>query len=420
MKNFLLLSTYFFLIFIFLEFSSDYTFASENKVQLGIDALISERLDLIKNKRIAILTNFSGRDSKGNLTVESLLSQSNVKISLILTPEHGFFGIKSAGEKVEDDTFMNIPVISLYGNNKKIPYRLSKEFDIILVDLQDIGVRAYTFISTLYYVMQSAVELNKPIMVLDRPNPLGGVIVDGCSLEISLKSYIGIAPLTYVHGLTIGEIANMMNHEGWINEKNEKNYRCNLSVIEMKGWERWMQWEDTGLMWFPTSPHIPSVDAIRGAAMLGWIGELSIFSVGIGTNLPFQFFGFPGFSDSFFRTFTNLDYNGVTLYQSKFSPAYGKFSGQVCDGFLLKFERNNNFTPFSNGIELLIKIREYYPRMFDKTMVDANKALMFQKATGSLDLFELLFNKGSDQKIRQASNKGLKEFLKLREKYLLY
>lgn len=420
MYKFFLLSIYFFFLITSCILSANNKYTFDNKVLLGTDVLISERLDLIKNKKIAILTNFSGRDSKGNLTVETLLSQSNVKISLILTPEHGFFGIKSAGEKVDDDTFMNIPVISLYGNNKKIPYRLAKEFDIILVDLQDIGVRAYTFISTLYYVMQSAVELNKPVVVLDRPNPLGGVMVDGCTLDMALKSYIGIAPLTYIHGLTIGEIANMMNQEGWINEKKEKNYRCDLTIIEMKGWKRWMQWEDTGLMWFPTSPHIPSVDAIRGAAMLGWIGELSVFSVGIGTNLPFQFFGFPGFSDDFFRTFTNLEFNGVTLFHSKFSPAYGKFAGQSCDGFLLKFERSNNFTPFSNGIELLLKIREYYPKMFDKTMVDANKSLMFQKATGSTELFELFFNKGSGQKIRQASNKGLKEFLKLREKYLLY
>lgn len=394
--------------------------ANTNKVQLGIDVLLSEKFDLLKNKKVAILTNYSGRDSKGNLTVEVLKDIPNIKVKLILTPEHGFFGIKSAGEKVEDDTFMNIPVVSLYGNNKKIPYRLAKEFDIILVDLQDIGVRAYTFISTLFYVMQSAVELNKPIIVLDRPNPLGGVIVDGCTLDMALKSYIGIAPLSYVHGLTIGEISNMMNQEGWINEKNEKNYLCDLSVIKMKGWKRWMQWEDTGLIWFPTSPHIPSVDAIRGAAMLGWIGELSLFSVGIGTNLPFQFFGFPGFSESFFRTFTNLEYNGVTLFQSKFIPAYGKFSGQTCDGFLLKFDRNNNFTPFSNGIELLLKIREYYPKMFDKSKLESNKALMFQKATGSIELLELLFNNGTNYQIRQAGNKGIKDFLKLREKYLLY
>lgn len=415
MKNFFLLSIFFVYFLSLFELS-----ANNIRLQLGIDVLISERLDLVKNKKIAILTNFAGRDSKGNLTVEVLNSLQNVKISLILTPEHGFYGIKSAGEKVEDDTFMNIPVVSLYGNNKKIPYRLSKDFDIILVDLQDIGIRAYTFISTLYYVLQSAVELNKPVIILDRPNPLGGVIVDGGVLDMSLKSYIGISPLTYVHGMTIGEIANMMNQEGWINEKKEKNYRCELTVIEMKAWKRWMQWEDTGLMWFPTSPHIPSVDAIRGAAMLGWIGELSIFSVGIGTNLPFQFFGTPDFNEILYRTLGNLEFNGVSLFQAKFAPAYGKFSGQTCNGFLLKFERNNNFTPFSNGLELLLNIRNYYPKMFNKSNVDANKALMFQKATGSIELFELLFSNGSDSKIRQVANKGIKDFLKLREKYLLY
>jgi uncharacterized protein YbbC (DUF1343 family) len=190
--------------------------------------------------------------------------------------------------------------------------------------------------------------------------------------------------------------------------------------MKMEGWQRWMQWEDTDLLWFPTSPNIPSVDAIRGAAMLGWIGELSLFSVGIGTNLPFQYFGTPEITQDFFDTFGYFDLNGTKIVQTDFMPVYGKFSNQHCKGFLLRFEKDNNFTPYSNGIELIITLRKLYPEFFNPSLVDYSKKQMFLKATGSSNLFDLIFGNGSDSDIRKAASKGVIDFLNLRKHYLLY
>lgn len=382
--------------------------------------LIKDNFAEIKGKRIALLTNFSGRNNKGTLTAEILALSKNAKLNLILTPEHGFYGVKAAGESISNSEYWGIPIISLYGNSKLIPATLANDFDVIVVDLQDIGIRAYTFISTLFYVMQSAAALDKEIIILDRPNPLGGLIVDGNILENEFKSFIGIIPTTYIHGMTIGELALMMKEEGWINTSKSQKSDCKLSIIKMNGWQRWMQWEDTNLDWFPTSPNIPSVDAIRGAAMIGWIGELSLFSVGIGTNLPFQYFGSPQITGDFFETFEDFEWNGTKLIQTEFMPTYGKSSNQVCKGFLLKFERNNNFTPFTNGIELLITLRHLLPNFFNSPQIEYSKKQMFEKATGTSKILELIFGNGKDEEIRNSANKGLLDFVNLRKKYLLY
>jgi uncharacterized protein YbbC (DUF1343 family) len=411
---------YILIIFIiFLRANSIYS-SSDVKIKLGIDVLVEHNFSEISGKRVALFTNFSGRDSKGNLTLEILANSKVCTLAMILTPEHGLYGNKSAGEKVENSYYWNIPVISLYGDGKKIPATLSDKFDIIVVDIQDIGVRAYTFVSSLYYLMQSAAELDKEIIILDRPNPLGGVSVDGNVLNLNLRSFIGLIPVPYLPGLTIGELALMMKDEDWANENKVKNYEIKLKIIKMEGWQRWMQWEDTGLNWVPTSPNIPSVDAVRGAAMLGWIGELGLFSVGIGTNLPFQYFGTPDFDNDFFATFENLEFNGVKLLQTEFVPVYGKYANLLCKGFLLRFEKTNDFTPFTNGIELLLKLRSIYPQYFNPEKIEQSKKQMFNKATGNEHIFELLFNKGSKEEIMRETTNGLIEFLKLRKNYLLY
>ncbi|HAW07811.1 MAG TPA: hypothetical protein DCW42_01365 [Bacteroidetes bacterium] len=404
------------LVILFINVSS---YTQSQTIELGIDILEKSNFAQISGKRVALLTNFSGRDSKQQLTAEMLINTRQAQLTLILTPEHGFYGNFSAGSSVDNSKFMGVPILSLYGNSKKIPYAYTELFDIILVDIQDIGVRSYTFISTLYYVMQSAAEYNKPVIILDRPNPLGGMGVDGNVLDTNFQSYIGLIPVPYVHGMTIGEVASMINGENWLSE-NKNNLKCDLTVIKMDGWQRWMQWEDTGLNWFPTSPNVPTPDAIRGIAMLGWIGELSLCSVGIGTNLPFQFFGSPYFSQAFIEYARNLELNAAQLFPLQFQPSYGKFANQGCNGFLIIFKKDNSYTPYSNGIELLLSLRKFHPDLFDATKIEYSKIQMFQKATGTDIIFNLLFKKGTDEQIRKASIEGIVDFIKIREKYLLY
>ncbi|HRT67908.1 MAG TPA: DUF1343 domain-containing protein, partial [Bacteroidota bacterium] len=224
-------------------------YAQSQTIELGIDILQKSNFSQISGKRIALLTNFSGRNSKQELTSDILRNTSKAKLALILTPEHGFYGNYSSGSNVDNSQYKGIPVLSLYGNSKIIPYSYAEQFDVIIVDIQDIGVRAYTFISTLYYVMQSAAEYKKPVIILDRPNPLGGMIVDGNVLDTNFRSYIGLLPIPYIYGMTIGEIATMMNEENWLSDSKNQNSKCDLTVIKMQGWDRWMQWEDTRLPW---------------------------------------------------------------------------------------------------------------------------------------------------------------------------
>ncbi|HOV93113.1 MAG TPA: DUF1343 domain-containing protein [Candidatus Kapabacteria bacterium] len=408
-------------LIIFILFSlNTICFAQSQTIELGIDILQKSNFSQITSKRVALLTNFSGRDSKQQLSAEILRSTSQVKLTLILTPEHGFYGNFSSGANVDNSQYKGIPVLSLYGNSKIIPYSYAEQFDAIIVDIQDIGVRAYTFISTLYYVMQSAAEYNKPVIILDRPNPLGGMIVDGNVLDINFRSYIGLLPVPYIYGMTIGEIATMMNEENWLSDSKNQNIKCNLTIIKMQGWERWMQWEDTQLPWFPTSPNISSPDAIRGIAMLGWIGELSLFSIGIGTNMPFQYFGSPDFSQSLIEFTSDIEFTATRLFPTQFQPTYGKYANQICNGFFLIFEKDNSFCPFSNGIELLLILRKFYPELFKSEKIDYNKIQMFEKATGTDHIYNLLFNNGSDEEIRQTSINGIEKFIKIRQKYLLY
>ena len=261
--------------------------ANEAKVRLGIDVLLDENADLLAGKRIALLTNFTGRLSDGRLTAEVFSKRSDFKLVKIFTPEHGFYLSSPAGKSVDNTTIYGVPTISLYGGNRHPTAEQLSDCDIVVVDLQDVGVRSYTYASTVLYVAESALKAGKFLIVCDRPNPLGGLAVDGNVLEPKYKSFIGLLPVPYLHGCTIGELVMMAIGEGWLDVQKNSGYE----IITMDNWKRSMTWEDTGLMWFPTSPNVPTVNSVRGMAMLGAFGELSLFNIGIGTSTPFQYCG---------------------------------------------------------------------------------------------------------------------------------
>jgi uncharacterized protein YbbC (DUF1343 family) len=391
------------------------------QVKTGMDVLIENNFDSLARKKISLLTNFTGRTNKGTLSAEVFLKTKICTLVKIFTPEHGFYTTVPAGENVSDDNFEGIPILSLYGNSRKPSKEQLKQCDAIVVDLQDIGIRPYTYISSVYNLMDACSDAGIPIYILDRPNPLGGMVVDGNVVEKDKESFIGIAPLPYVHGCTIGELAEMFNGEGWLpNDKNGIPKKCDLHIIKMQNWKRVMWWEDTGLEWYPTSPHIPTVDAARGAAMLGAWGELSLFSIGIGTTLPFQYAGSPNFNTDAILKQLNGSMSGVQLLPTKYNPSYGMYNGKNCNGFLLKFTPDNLFQPYTNGIRLVLAIRSLYPSLFNKKNFSAQSRAMFTKATGTDEIFDLLMDGKSDFEILDAAKKGLDNFLKIRAKYLLY
>lgn len=385
---------------------------NETHLQLGIDVLAKSNFEAIKGKKIALLTNFSGRTSTGELSAELMAKSDYVRLMKIFTPEHGFYPAIPAGEKVNNSMLFGVPCVSLYGQNRKPTAEQMADIEAVVIDIQDVGVRSYTYISTMFNLLEACAENDIPAIVLDRPNPLGGTIVDGNVLELKHKSFIGIAPLTYLHGCTVGELAKMFAGEHWI----KQSAKLNLQVIAMNGWRREMTWEDTGLMWFPTSPNIPTVNAVRGAAMLGTFGELGVFNIGIGSTLPFQYIGLA--TDLRDNVLANLDASsmaGISLSPCYFPSGKGKFYG-----FFLNFRDLRTIKPYTQGVKLILAFRAAYPKMFDITKVGGNAKAMFVKAVGSEELYNAIMKKASAEYVLKVASKGVEDFMKLRAKYLIY
>jgi uncharacterized protein YbbC (DUF1343 family) len=389
---------------------------------LGIDCLIDSDFDLLNWKRIGLLTNYTARTSAGELTAEVFSKAENVTLAAIFTPEHGFYANYSAGDAVANDNMFGVPVYSLYGSNRKPTRNQLEGCDAVVVDIQDIGIRSYTYISTMYKMMEACAENNVPVFVLDRPNPLGGSIVDGGTVTSGFESFIGIAPVAYVHGCTIGELAKMFNEEGWLPKtKQGLPLKCDLTVIRMHGWQRSMIWEETCLNWFPTSPNIPTVDAVRGAAMLGLFGELGAYNIGIGTALPFQYLGGVYFDcDKILKELSGISFEGIEYFPVKYSSSLNKAQAKTLNGLLFRFYKSSSFAPFSAGVELMLAIRRVNPSVFSNTSIGENNRTMFNKAAGGEELLNALVKKATDDYVRRIAQKGLAQYLKIREKYLLY
>lgn len=409
-----------FTLLIFLLYTS--CLLSQPVVKTGIDLLAEHDFSDIWGKRVILFTNSTGRYYDGTLTAELLAKSEYVNLVSIITPEHGFYASVPAGEKVENDRLFGIPVYSLYSDIRKPGSKILADGDIILVDIQDIGVRSYTYISTLFRIMQAAAENNKPVLVLDRPNPMGGNNVDGNILEKGMESFVGIIPVTYLHGLTIAELSFMINNEGWLSENTGKNLRCDLSIVKMTGYNRSMVWEDTGLMWFPTSPNVPTLNSARGLAMTGTFGELGFISIGIGTTLPFQLVG--NNSIDWGIVCKDLDksyFAGISISEQRFLPQTGMHAGKQVNGILLNFyPERENFKPYTAGIQLFQQIRKLKPELFDLNKVKENSKSMFQKVTGTKDLLNAFFSDVPDELINTISQRGIDEFRRMRQKYLLY
>ncbi len=386
----------------------------------GIDVLLKYHTTMLKGKRLGLLSNNSGRNADGKLTADILATHPELNLSVIFAPEHGFYTSVAAGKDVSNEKLFNTPVISLYGRLKKPTKEILDKCDILLVDLQDVGVRSYTYISTLYYVMQACAEHSKQLIVLDRPNPLNGENVDGNIVEEAFSSFVSIVPVPYIHGLTIGEIAYMINNEGWLGKKADGSpLFCDMSVIKMENWKRSYYWEDTDLHWFPTSPYVPTLDAAKGLAYLGVLGELGVVSIGIGTNRPFGYLGDPylncvGLVDE-------LPTNSIIRAEPvEYSPIYGMYSGisKPCLGYIIFFESDGEFKPYTACMDIIFKLRRKNPNLFKYSEIKG-KIPMFKKVTGTAKIMAgILDNPSFDYK--SFIEKDVQEFKEKRKKYLLY
>ena len=374
-----------FAIFLFLT-----TFAfGASKVKTGIEVLRESGFKILQGKRVGLITNPTGVDSQLKSTVDILNEASGVKLVALYGPEHGVRGDVYAGDKVETtiDKQTGVPVYSLYGKTRKPTADMLKDVDVLVYDIQDIGCRSYTFISTMGLAMEAAAENNIELVVLDRPNPIGGLKVEGNITEDKFVSFVSQFKIPYLYGLSCGELAKMLNGEKMLDKQ------CKLTVVPMKGWKRRMNFEQTQLPWVLTSPHIPQATSAYYYAASGILGEFSFMSIGVGYTLPFQIFAKDSIDGSALsKRLNDLHLPGVLFRPIFLKPYYAIGQGKNYSG--VQFYLTDYMKVRLTEIQFYVmqEMASLYP---DKKCFGAateNRFDMFDKVCGS-DQIRLLMSK---------------------------
>ena len=388
-------------------------------VKLGIDVLEEHQFDKLKGMRVGLITNATGIDSHGTSTVDLLRRAPGVQLVALFGPEHGVYGSDWAGQYVASstDAHTGLPVYSLYGPTRKPTPEMLKGIDVLVYDIQDIGCRSYTFISTLGLAMEAAGEAGIKFYVLDRPNPLNGNRVEGMMLDPNFRSFTCEWNIPYVYGLTPGELAYMIEcSPGWIKKKPA------LTIVSMVGWYRSMYWEDTGLMWIPTSPHIPTAETALNYVATGFLGEAGGINHGIGYTLPFAVFGHPSF-DSFALAdrFNQMRIPGVFFEPVTFKPFYGVFKDQIINGAQIYYTDRDKVNLCDLAVQILY--RTYHSpetKMFHDSANGDSGPDAFDHIAGG-NALRLALQKGrTPEEIITSWQPGLAAFREARRPYLLY
>lgn len=341
--------------------------AKEPVVKTGIEVLRDRGFEGLVGKRVGLVTNPSGVDSQLRSTIDILYNAPGVELVALYGPEHGVRGDLYAGDHVTDfkDPATGLPVYSIYGATRKPTPDMLKGIDVMVYDIQDVGVRSYTFISSLGLVMEACVAEGIEVMVLDRPNPLGGNKIEGCLVEQPFNSFVSQYRIPYVYGLTVGELAVMINEEGMNRGQmgNQDPVKCTLSVVPMEGWTRDMLYEDTGLPWVLPSPNIPYKDTPMYYAASGVCGELYGFmNIGIGYTLPFQLFGATWLDPERLKArLEEYDLPGVSFRTIWFKPFSGSQKGQLVGGLQFFFTDYENARITETQFYVMQAVAELYP-----------------------------------------------------------
>jgi len=404
------------------------------RVKLGVEVLLEKHLDLLKGKRVGLITNPSGVDAALVSTIERLRTGPDVRLVALYGPEHGVRGDVQAGVYVPFymDAKFGIPVFSLYGpsmkpqagmlkdidefmrsfdttpEDKKLDGAMTKDIDLLLYDIQDVGTRIYTFQATMFYAMQAAAESGIEFVVLDRPNPLGGEVLEGPILEYpEFSSFVGLYPYPLRFGLTLGELARLGNDK--FLEKKAK-----LTVIPMENWRRDMGFDETGLSWIAPSPNMPTLDtAVVYPGQVFFEG--TNLSEGRGTTRPFEYFGAPWIDgNELTKRLNALGLPGVAFREQWFTPTFSKFKDEICGGCQIHVIDRTVYRSLAVALHAIAAIRDMYPDKFQF------HEKYFDKIMGSSKVREAMIKGGPIDEIVRGFEKGLAEFDALRKPYLLY
>jgi uncharacterized protein YbbC (DUF1343 family) len=388
-------------------------------IKLGVDLLEEKQFAGLEGKRIGLITNATGIDSRGVSTVDVLLHAPGVKLVALFGPEHGVYGEDWAGVYVPSsiDRHTGLPVYSLYGPTKKPTPEMLKGIDVLIYDIQDIGCRSYTFISTLGLAMEAAGEAGIQFYVLDRPNPLNGNRVEGMLPAPGYHNFECQWDIPYVYGLTPGELAYMIEGSaGWIKKKPA------LTIVPMIGWNRSMYWSDTGLIWIPTSPHIPTADTALDYVATGFLGEAGGINHGIGYTLPFKLVGHPSFNSfALADEFNGLGLPGVLFHPASWEPFYGAFKNKLINGVQIFYTDRDQVNLCNLAVQILYHV--YHKpgvRMFRADPTGDSGPDAFDKIAGGDALRLALKNGQTPDQIIASWQPGLEAFREARRRYLLY
>lgn len=386
------------------------------KIKLGVDVLIERGFEPLKGKRVGLITNPTGMTRDLRATVDVLCAAKDVQLVALYGPEHGVRGEAPAGAHVEDlhDAATGLPVFSLYGATRKPSEAMLRGIDVLVFDIQDIGARSYTYISTMTQAMEAAAEQNLEFIVLDRPNPIGGNRVEGRVLNMQFRSFVGYLPVPYLHGMTVGELAQMINGEGWL----PNGAKCRLTLVPIEGWRRDMDWADTGLVWVPTSPHVPRADSAYFYAATGIYGELQVLSEGVGYPLPFELAGAPDLgADAFARELASRSLPGVFFRPAWFRPYYTRLTGKTCGGVQIHLLKPKEVELTALAFHLMDAARKVNPEM---KVFGNGRDEMFDKVCGT-DAIRKAFEADRPlEEILGLWREGVESFRTQRAPYLLY
>lgn len=348
-------------------------------VTLGVDVLFSDHMEWIAGKRVALITNASGVDGQLRATADRLHRDKRVKLVRLFAPEHGIRGAAPAGKSIEDarDPVTRVPVISLFGEHKQPPPESLEDVDVLIFDIQDIGSRTYTYTTTMARSMRAANKARIPFIVLDRPNPLGGLVYEGPILPRRRYSFIGFGPVPVSHGLTAGELAGFYNVQ--------RKIGCDLRVARMKGWTRDMVWQDTGLEWVMTSPGIPTARAAHHYIATGMIGGVTKnVNEGVGTTLPFELIGAEWLNGPKLRDALNgAGLPGVRFRAITYKPYYHRHRGKMLHGVQIMPYDLRAFRPLRTALTILTTIERLKPK---RTRFRSNK--YFAIVWGNTDILK--------------------------------
>jgi uncharacterized protein YbbC (DUF1343 family)/CubicO group peptidase (beta-lactamase class C family) len=378
--------------------------SADAKVLTGIDVLKRDGFKQLSGLRIGLVTNHTGRDREGQQTIDVLKRAPGVRLVALFSPEHGIRG--GADEKVSDskDEQTGLPIFSLYGETRRPRPEQLKDLDAIVYDIQDIGTRFYTYISTLGYVMEEAARVRLPVFVLDRPNPIGGVDVEGPVADADKLSFIAYYTIPVRHGMTIGELAQLYNEQ--------RKIGCDLHVIKMEGWRRANWFDTTNLTWINPSPNMRSLTEATLYPGIGLL-ETTNVSVGRGTDTPFELVGAPWISGPELAAYLNSRrIAGARFVPVKFTPQTSVFKGVECGGINIIITNRGQFRPLLAGLEIAVALRRLYPKEW--------KVDDYLRLLANADALERVKRGDAADEIARSWSAGLEQFLRVRSRFLLY